>query len=168
MSVEYWFLFICLGTLVLITLGLIFNTVISGSNYFKSFQLLMSAMQYSDEAEETTTLILNKLEANLLVAKISSCNTNIVFYASPVDLDGAEMSNQPAVAEIFIGSKYYAYGYIRKYYTEAKAELTKKRPSIKTLKRIIALEKKLRGDVTKNDSPTVVNTKKKNNVVELD
>lgn len=172
MSVEYWFLFLCLGTLVTITAGLIFNTVISGSKYFKGFQLRMSAMQYSSDAEKTISLLLDKLEANLLVAKISACDTNILFYTPETNLEDMDTSyasfTNSAVAEIFIGSKYYAYGYIRKYYSEAKAELTKKRPSIKTLKRIIALENKLRGTVVQNDSPSVVKGKKKSNVVELD
>lgn len=171
MSVEYWFLFLCLGTLVLITLGLIFNTVISGTKYFKGFQLRMSAMQYSEEAENAITLILNKLDANLLVARISECDTNIVFYPLETNIEEMSASERyytPCVAEIFIGSKYYAYGYIRKYYSEAKAELTKKRPSIKTLKRVIALENKLRGEVYKNESPSIVKSKAKSNIVELD
>lgn len=164
MSIEYWFLFVCIGTLALITIGLIFNTMITGSKYFKTFQLLMSAMPYSAEAEKTISLILDKFDANLLVAKISDCNTNMVFY-STVDESGAkyDKSTSPIVAEIFIGSKYYAYGYVRKYYSEAKAELTKKRPSVKTLKRIIALENKLRGEINTNEPPSVI--KSKNNIV---
>ncbi len=168
MSVEYWFLFVCIGTLALITIGLIFNTMISGSKYFKTFQLLMSAMPYSADAEKTISLILDKFDANLLVAKISACDTNISFYSVDTDLDGIDTQYpNPVVAEIFIGSKYYAYGYVRKYYSEAKAELTKKRPSIKTLKRIIALEKSLRGQTSVNEPPSVIKSKK-SNVVELE
>lgn len=168
MSIEYWFLFVCIGTLALITIGLIFNTMITGSKYFKTFQLLMSAMPYSAEAEKTISLILDKFDANLLVAKISDCNTNMVFY-STVDESGTKYDKctSPIVAEIFIGSKYYAYGYVRKYYSEAKAELTKKRPSVKTLKRIIALENKLRGEINTNEPPSVIKSKN-NSVVELE
>ena len=45
-------------------------------------------------------------------------------------------------------------------------EFSRKRPSIKTLKRIIKLEKQLLGDRTENKEPPVQNNKKKN-VVEL-
>lgn len=157
MGIEYMFLFFCLGTLAVITSGLVLNTLISGSKYFVTFQLLMSATQYNKTSEETISLLLEKVSANLVVASLSSTESRIEFM---------DINTNEVVAEIFIGNKYYFYGTLQKYYGKTMTELSRKRPTIKTLKRIIKLEKQLLGDRTENKEPPVQNNKKKN-VVEL-
>lgn len=178
MGIEYIFLFICVGFLVLLTAGLTFNTCISGSKYFKTFQLLMSSMPYSKEADETIRLILDKMDAELLVAKLSPSDESIIFcdatepektvsvlnpdrYSS---YDNRYIRVLASEAEIWIGSKYHNYGYIHRYNGERKTEFFKKRPRISTVKRIIALEEKLRSTPKSNTPPK---TNSSNGTVEL-
>lgn len=179
MGVEYYFLFGCLSVLVLITVGLIINTCISGSKYFRSFQFLMSAMSYNKEADTAINLLLDKTEAGILIAKLSPSDDTIMF-VNPNDEETTLVANQYRTShadpryvkvlnsegEIWIGSKYYAYGYIHRYYGQRKDEFYKKRPSLNTFKRILKLEHELKKPSSENAAPNQVH-KRDSDIVEL-
>lgn len=167
MGTEYYFLYICLSILGLFTLSLIINTCISGSKYFKTFQFLMSSMTYSKEANDLIALTLDKMEAELLVAKLSPTESTIQFYAVDKADDDGETPiyhrTLEADVEIWIESKYYAYGYVQRIGGQTRSEFRLKRPSIKTFYRILKLEERLRKPTETNTAPP----KSKKNVVEL-
>ncbi|BEH88059.1 hypothetical protein [Klebsiella phage phiKp_21] len=166
MNPELYFLLICVSVLVLFTLGLIFNVCISGSKWFKTYQYIMGTLTYSKEADTLCTRLLDKMDAGLLIAVLTN-GTIKLFNAEDIkqtDEQSNYMHTLAAEAEIFIDCKYYSYGYIHRHFGQSKAELYKKRPSIKTFKRIVKLEEKLRGVVSENKKPE---TDEKNSVLEL-
>lgn len=185
MSVEYLFLFFCIGILVLVTLALTFNTLIMGKSYFKSFQFVMSAMPYSKDANEIINQLFAKVEAGLLTAVISPSGSTIQFFENDPGMQSevvtCKMENDvggtyykahvvrtmKAEAEIWIDTKYYFYGYIHRYYGEQKSELYKKRPSVRTFRRIVKLEAQLRGAPSDNKAPPSSPSREETNVVEL-
>lgn len=185
MSIEYVFLFCCIGLLVLVTLALTFNTLIMGKSCFKTFQFIMSSMPFSKEADDIINQLFAKVEAGLLTANISSSGSTIQFFENEPEaqtevvttrvvdeLSGTYFKAQiqrtmKAEAEIWIDTKYYGYGYIHRYYGEQKSELYKKRPSVSTFKRIVKFENQLRGAPTVNDAPPSSTERKEKNVVEL-
>lgn len=165
MNPELYFLVFCVSVLVLFTLGLVLNVCISGSKLFKTYQFLMGTLTYSKDVDIICSRLLDKMEAGLLVANLSD-NTIQFFNAEDIEMKDEQTPYSytlTAEAEIFIGSKYFSYGYIHRHFGEAKSSQYKKRPSLSTFKRIVKLEEKLRGDSSPNKAPKV----NKDSVLEL-
>lgn len=155
MGAEYYFLFVCVGGLILLAGSLAFSTAIMGKSYCKSFQFMWSSLTYSAEADEKINMLLSKMSANMIVAKLDSRGNNIVFKSHDGDTEG----------EINIEQKYYRYGYLTEYGGTSRGDYIKKRPKLKTFKKIVALEEALRGASNDNQAPPTA--KKDDRVVEL-
>lgn len=160
MNPELYFLVFCVAVLVLFTLSLVFNVMISGSKFMKTYQFLMGTLSYSKEVDSIISRLLDKTDAELLVAKLN--DNTIQFFpvdSTESDEDTPYSRTLKAEAEIFIGSKYYSYGYIHRHFGEAKSSEYKKRPSISTFRKILKLEEKLRGEKSTNKAPEVTKNK---------
>ena len=153
MGIEYIFLLVCAGGLILFALALGFNTAIMGKSYCKGFQFMWSSIPKSKEADDKIRFILNKLDANLIRATFDQGKNTIGFY----ELD-ANPNRDEADAEIWIGNKYYSYGWLYSYGGTRSGSYIKKRPSRKTFKRILELEAKLTGATVHNEPPTKSNS----------
>lgn len=149
MGIEYIFLLVCAGGLLLFALALGFNTAIMGKSYCKGFQFMWSSVPKSKEADEKIKFLLNKMDANLIRASFDSGRNTIQFH----ELDADPKRDEPE-AEIWVGNKYFSYGWLYSYGGSRNGSFIKKRPSRKSFKRILALEEKLTGSTTTNAPPS--------------
>lgn len=133
------FLTICIGALLLFLLSLIVSTCIMDTRLFMTYQFLLSSLKYSKEVDTKINFILAKHEADLLIATIR--NNCIEFH---------EKETSKFYASIWIGNKYYTYGYLWKH-ADGYCN-TKRRPAVSTFKKIVHLEDTLSGKITKKPS----------------
>lgn len=140
MPIELIFLSLCVGGLVIFLLSLIVSTLIMDTRLFMSYQYLLSSLKYSKEADERINFILSKHEAGLITAKLHS---NYIHFT--------DVESNNTYAKIWVGNKYYSYGYI--YEFSGTNVHTKNRGKLSTFKKIVQLEDTLSGKITPKETP---------------
>lgn len=172
MSFEIMFLLGCLSILGAFVVVLTISTIIMGSRYGLRLQYVFNSLKYNKDVDDKIKLLLSKVQANLMIARIDSDSRSIKFYTPDSLSEHIRSKNswdtrQTHEAEIWIGNKYTQYGYLKKYYTISKSELVGKCPSYSVFRELIALEDKLNG---KSDEPEEkpISTTRKKDVVELE
>lgn len=125
-------LYILLGALALFIMYMLVVTSSMGTNRLKVPQFLMSSLTYSEEATTKLNLLIDKYEAGLLT--IRKTERQLVF---------TDASTGQKAGEIWIGSKYFAYGNLHRYGANDDNQWSCNKPNIKTFKRIVKLEQTL-------------------------
>ncbi|SOK58722.1 hypothetical protein [Yersinia phage fHe-Yen9-04] len=121
-----------LGSLGLFTLYMFVVTSAMGTERLKTSQYFMSSLSYCEEATTKINLLIDKYEAGLIKAKLKN---NVIEFT--------EMEKNIPAGEIWIANKYFSYGQLHRYGANGNISWQCNKPSLKTFKRIIKLEKQL-------------------------
>lgn len=151
MPIELIFLSVCVGGLIIFLLSLIVSTMIMDTRLFMNYQYLLSSLKFSKETDERLNFILSKYDAGLLTAKL---NNNCIEFN--------ENGTYNSYAKIWVGNKYYSYGFIHS--LNGYSEHSKTRGKLSTFKKIVQLEDTLSGRITKKEEPNK-HTKKDDSVI---
>lgn len=128
-----------------LTFIMLFMVSIIGTKYFKTAQFMLSSLSYDKDMDSKVTMLIERIRGNLAYAELN--DGEIVVY---------ETSSNRRLGVISIKAKYHHYGHL-KYYGDRSC--TPAKTSIRTFKRVVALEAYLESK-TENSETAEVSKKK--------